>query len=350
MRILIISQYFYPETGACASRITEFAKLWVLNGHQVSVLTSFPNYPIERIYDGYREKKDSFLKESMEGIVIYRVKPIETRIDGKMARLKNYIGFMMKALYYLRRLPRHDVVIGTIGSLFTGIVGLIAGKILKVPFILEVRDIISLQIKATGYSNKMIVKLVERLENIMMKSSNHIVVVTDGFRSEIIGRGIPSEKVSVIKNGASFHRKVEIVDITDKEFYLLLKAIRYAKAKGRMILSYCGTLGISQNIHEMIRYLEKYQDQVLFFIVGDGACKDKLMENIERYKLSDTVYYHPSVPESYIASLLHLSDFSVVKLQNSVEFRSFIPSKLFHIMSEKCLPVFIGPRGMHGIL
>ncbi|MGI6706290.1 MAG: glycosyltransferase family 4 protein [Clostridia bacterium] len=345
MKILIISQYFYPETGACSNRITEFTKLWVLSGHQVSVLTSFPNYPIGRIYDGYREKKDSFLKESMEGVVIYRVKPIEARIDGKVARLKNYIGFMMKALYYIRRLPRHDVVIGTIGSLFTGIVGLIAGKILKVPFILEVRDIISLQIKATGYSNRIIMKLVEILENLMMKTSQHIVTVTDGFRNEIIRRGIPGEKVSVVKNGASFHRKAEILDMQDKDFCLLLKTIRSAKTKGRMILSYCGTLGISQNIHEMIKYVEKYKDQVIFLIIGDGACRNKLIEEIDRYKLSHTVYYHLNVPESHIVSLLRLSDFSFVKLLNSEEFGSFILSKIFHIMREKCLPVFIGPRG-----
>ena len=70
MRVLILTQFFYPEMGAPASRFLDFARHFTERGHEVMVLTGFPNFPSGRIHEGYRG--ETFRVEKFENFTIYR--------------------------------------------------------------------------------------------------------------------------------------------------------------------------------------------------------------------------------------------------------------------------------------
>ncbi|HBF76484.1 MAG TPA: glycosyltransferase WbuB, partial [Clostridiaceae bacterium] len=93
MNILFLTQYFPPEVGAPQNRIYEFAKRLKDNGHNISVITAMPNYPIGEIYDGYKGKK--LVIEDYNGIHIIRTSIYATKDKSFCKRLRNYFSFTL---------------------------------------------------------------------------------------------------------------------------------------------------------------------------------------------------------------------------------------------------------------
>lgn len=97
MKITVICHYFYPEIGAPSARLFEMAKHWVAKGHQVSVVTCFPNHPTGVIPKQYRGKK--FLVEEVEGIKIYRNYVYATPNEGFVKKTLGHMSFMFSSLF-----------------------------------------------------------------------------------------------------------------------------------------------------------------------------------------------------------------------------------------------------------
>ena len=88
MRILVVSQYFWPENF----RVNDLVKEWVQRGHQVTVLTGIPNYPAGKVFDAYRDQPSAFA--SFEGAEVVRV-PILPRDSGGLRLMLNYLSFVV---------------------------------------------------------------------------------------------------------------------------------------------------------------------------------------------------------------------------------------------------------------
>ena len=119
MHILLISDNFYPETNAPASRGFEHCKVWVKNGHKVSVLTSFPNFPAGKIFLGYKNKLRQI--DNIDGISVHRVWTYMSPNTGIWRRILDQISFMFSSFINGLFLKNVDIIIGTTPHIFTPI-------------------------------------------------------------------------------------------------------------------------------------------------------------------------------------------------------------------------------------
>jgi glycosyltransferase involved in cell wall biosynthesis len=193
MRILYLSQYFPPEAGATQTRAYEMAVNWVRLGHQVTILTEFPNHPSGIIPSSYKGKL--YERTSLEGVEVLRVWIKASPKKNYFNRMLFYLTFMLNAIIaglFLTR-GKFDLLYASSPPLFVGGSALVLSKIKRIPLIFEVRDLWPESAVALGeLNNRMSISLSTKLEESCYRRAVQIVVVTHGIYDRLIQRGIPS--------------------------------------------------------------------------------------------------------------------------------------------------------------
>ena len=163
MHILFLTDNFPPEGNAPASRTFEHAREWYKKGHKITVITSAPNFPEGKVFDGYKNKFLSI--EEIEGINVWRVKTYIASNKGFYKRILDFISFMISSFLFGIFVKKPDVVIGTSPQFFTVISAWAIAKFKRKPFIFELRDIWPASITAVGaMQDSFIIKLLEKAE------------------------------------------------------------------------------------------------------------------------------------------------------------------------------------------
>ncbi|HLA42930.1 MAG TPA: glycosyltransferase, partial [Aggregatilineales bacterium] len=139
MHILIITNYFEPESGAAAVRLTRLAKQLQAHGHQITVLTSLPNYPHGRIYEGYRRK--FAVVRNYAGIRVIYTWLLTTTSPRINRKLISQMSFMLTAILRGIGLPRPDVLLIEAQPIFTGFAGIALAKLKRTPYVLNISDL-----------------------------------------------------------------------------------------------------------------------------------------------------------------------------------------------------------------
>jgi glycosyltransferase involved in cell wall biosynthesis len=264
MHILFISQYFRPELGAASERISRHAFNLAKFGHEVTVITGYPNYPGGKVYPGYRRKL--FSVEVIEGVRVVRVWLWTTTKKGAASRLLNYLSFMLASTIVGVWLGKMDRVVATSGPIFVGLSGYIVSAIKRASFIFDVRDIWPERIYAgTKLKRGWLLGVLERLEIFLYRKAARIIAVTHGVKENIVSKGINPEKVTVITNG------VDMALFAPKTRNRVL-AEKLGLDGNEFIVIYTGTLGLLQDIDLIVECalrLKKYGD-IVFLLVGDG--------------------------------------------------------------------------------
>lgn len=332
MKILFFSQFFTPESIAPSFRATENSKLWKEMGHDVTVFTGYPNYPTGKIFAGYDPKL--LTEEMINGIRVLRSKLIAVPNTSMIKRLENALSYYcygrVNEIIHSNRIGKnYDVVLGTSGVIFNALLAYKYAHHYKIPFVFEIRDITYIQMQATGKSpNNKSVKAMKRLELFLCKKASKVVVVTNGFKKVLIEEGVPSEKIEVITNGVDVERSQNVYD-NGKKF----------------VLSYFGTLGLSQNIMETFDYAKVINESVTnseYLIIGDGAQKAEIAEAAKKVPFVQMLSGMPAVElEPYYND----TQLSIITLRKSDNFKYTIPSKLFQVMGRGIAILFIGPDG-----
>lgn len=337
MRILFLSHYFPPEVNAPASRTYEHCKQWVKDGHEVTVVTCAPNHPRGTVYEGYRNK--FFQRENRDGIQVVRVWTYVTANEGFLKRTLNYLSYMVAAIFVAPFLSQCDVVLSTSPQFFNGLAGYLVSRMKRAPWILEIRDLWPESIVAVGaITSRPIIRLLEGLELFAYRKADHLVVVTDAFKTHMLARGIPDQKVTVVKNGVDFSLyKKPLGDSSDLSRQLALE--------GKFVASYVGTHGMAHHLEtvlEAARELTDWKD-IVFLLVGDGAERSRLVAMRDEMKLPNVVMLDQQ-PKERMPDLWSLSSVSLVLLKKSDLFKTVIPSKIFESMAmEK--PIVLGVEG-----
>src|SRR5258708_17943572 len=148
MHILFLSDNFVPETNAAATRVYERAVYWVRWGHQVTVLTTAPNFPEGRLFSEY--KNQWYGLESIDGIKVVRVKTFIAANDGVVLRTLDFVSFMVSAAIAGLFQPRPDIVVATSPQFFTAIAGWALAAARRLPFVFELADLCPRSIVAVG--------------------------------------------------------------------------------------------------------------------------------------------------------------------------------------------------------
>jgi len=314
MKILFFTHYFPPEVNAPASRTHEHCKEWVKNGHEVTVITCVPNHPQGQVYPGYKNKL--YQREVIDGIHVIRLWTYITANEGFIKRTLNYVSYLFSVILYIPFLPKHDVFISTSPQFFCGLAGYFVKLFRRKIWIIEIRDLWPESIVAVGaITNKLIIRILMYLEMLVYRKSDHIVPVTDTFKSYMLNKGIPKEKITVIKNGVdlSFY-KPDSIEKTDE----------YGdKLVNRFVASYVGTHGMAHHLETILEAAEilSYRDDIVFLMVGHGAEKDKLLKLKENKNLNNVIMLGQQ-SKGKMPLIWALSDVSLVLLKKSDLFKN----------------------------
>lgn len=337
MRLLFISNYFPPEVNAPATRLVEHARQWIADGHDVEVMTSVPNFPEGRIYEGYRNR---YQEEIVDGIPVFRVPMYVAENKGTLKRTLSYISFMISCILHHGKTRRPDVVVATSPQFFAAIGGYVVARLKRVPFVLEVRDLWPDSVVAVGAARRSpIIRFFEKVEVYLYRRSDHIVVVTNAFKRHIIGKGIAEEKISILKNGFDLASLSKALDAN------LLEGMRGEFGlRGKFVASYIGTIGMAHGVEILLKAASRCDDpDIIFMIVGTGAERARI-EAMQRELKLPNLRLIEKQPKARVPYLLALTDVSVVHLRDTPVFQTVIPSKIFEAMALK-RPIVLGVRG-----
>jgi glycosyltransferase involved in cell wall biosynthesis len=338
MRILFLTHYFPPEGNAPASRTFDNCRRWVSAGHDVTVITCAPNVPSGKVYEGYNNRLKQ--EEEIEGIRVIRIWTYIAPNKGAVRRILNYLTYFVSSFFTTMFLKKPDVLVCTSPQFFCGLSGVIAGRLKRIPTVLEIRDIWPESIEAVGAMKKsLLTRMLEGIEHWMYRNADRIVTVGSGYKQKLLERGVPEEKIEVITNGAdlSFYQPGE----PDPE---ILRELEVNPAY--INLAYVGTLGMASGLEVVIeagKILDEAGDGVCFYMVGDGARREDYQNMVEQAGLKN-VRLPGRLAKEKMPALLQSMDVAFIHLKKSDLFKTVLPSKLFEAFA-CALPVILGVDG-----
>ncbi|GAB4342157.1 MAG: glycosyltransferase family 4 protein [Desulfobulbaceae bacterium] len=339
MHILFLTDNFPPEVNAPASRTFEHCREWVKAGHEVTVLTCAPNFPMGRVYDGYRNRL--WQTEMMDGIKVVRVWTYITANKGFTKRILDYFSYMVAAILASPFIRGPNLVVGTSPLLFTVMAAWAVGGLKRIPFVFELRDIWPESIKAVGaMGDSWIIRFLEKIEMFLYRKAAAIVSVTHSFKKTLIRRGVDGEKIRVVTNGVDLSR----FQLMEKDTEL----VERFGLEGRFVAGYIGTHGMAHALETVLEAADKVRrlpggDRFRFILLGHGARKETLVELAGRLELTNVIFLD-SVPKEEVVRYWSILDVSIIHLKKTPLFATVIPSKLFECMGMG-IPVLHGVAG-----
>ena len=203
MKILYFSQFYSPENIAAAFRAADHSRIWARAGHEVTVFTGWPNYPTGHLFDGY--EMAPLWEGSIDGVRVFRSSSKIQPNTSFAKRIESGVSFIANGLKNLgRRSPvgsDYDVVLVTCGTVFSAWLGVHYAKKHHLPLVVEFRDLTYKQMMATGSEGAKVATM-KALELSFCKAADRVVVLTDGFKKDLVEEGVPREVISVVPNGA----------------------------------------------------------------------------------------------------------------------------------------------------
>ncbi len=335
MKILFLTDNFYPEVNAPASRTYEHAREWVKAGHEVTVITCVPNFPKGKVFDGYKNKL--WQKEVIDGIEVIRVWSYIAANKGFVRRTLDFISFSVTS-FLAGLFVKADVIVATSPQFFTALSGRTLSFWKRVPWIMEVRDLWPESIKTVGaMKDNLFIRYFEWEEMRCYRSAKTIVVVTDSFKRTLTARGIDEAKIKVVKNGV------------DKEMFKPVPKdealIGELGLEGKKIIGYIGTHGMAHKLDFILDCARNMQgrNDFHFLFIGAGAEREALLAKKEREGITNVTMLD-SVPKDQVVKYISILDLSLINLRKSELFKTVIPSKMFENAGMQ-IPIIMGVQG-----
>jgi glycosyltransferase involved in cell wall biosynthesis len=336
-KVLIISEVFYPEIGSGANRITNLVIELKKNGYMVDVVTSEPSYPNKDIYkeEGYRDLEKE--NDIYTGSNIHRVRTSKVkRTTNFFIRLYIYINFFFKSIFsIIFRRSKYNLVIATIPSPFSGVLGIIAKIRFRCKFILDIRDLWPECIKNVGLfrKNKFLLKIAYVLEKVIFKFTDSIVINSNGFK-EYINKNKYNKRVVFIPNG---------LQISEIEGYEKIR--RKTNKHRKFTVIYTGMIGLPQNVTSLVRVARnlRHIEDIEFKIIGTGIQREKVLELIDHYDLKNIRVYNP-MPKNKVVEEVAKCHIGLAHLRKDSAFDLVIPGKIIDYMGIG-IPIVAGVEG-----
>lgn len=335
MKILFLSDNFPPEVNAPATRTYEHCKEWVRCGAEVTVITCVPNFPQGQVYKGYRNKL--YQSEIIDGIRVIRVWSYITVNEGFLKRTLDYISFSVSS-FFVGLFQRTDIIIATSPQFFTALSGRTLAFWKRKPWIMEVRDLWPESIKTVGaMEDNPVIRFFEWEEKRCYQSALKIIVVTDSFKRKLKEKGIPIQKIEVIKNGVDITK----FKPTEKDRALL----KVLNLEGRKIIGYIGTHGMAHRLDFILQCAAQMdgKNNCHFLLIGTGAEKNNLLKLKEQLNLKNVTMLDP-VPKHEVKRYISILDIALINLRKSDLFTTVIPSKIFENAGMR-IPILMGVNG-----
>jgi glycosyltransferase involved in cell wall biosynthesis len=322
-RLLILTQYFPPETGAPQARLSELAKRLHDHEFDVQVLTALPNYPIGKIFSGYRGHW--IYRETIEGVRVIRTPIYPSRDAAFMKRLANYFSFVISSALlgpFLVRRP--DIILVESPPLFLGITAAFLKTVFRAKLVFNVSDLWPESAVFMGVIPEgKLVRIARWLERRCYTSAELCTGQSEGI-CEGIRRVAPEAQVMTLPNGCD----AEVFRPEARS-----AAFRTKVGNGKTILvGYAGLLGLAQGVDVILDVASRLRGNadVQFVIIGDGPERERIHQTLSDRSL-DNVTMFGHAPRSEMPSIVASFDLAIIPLRHSIP--GALPSKTYEAMS-----------------
>ena len=319
MKILVLSQYFWPENF----RINDLVIGLKERGHSVEVLTGIPNYPHGKYFHGYSALNKS--REIYNGITVHRA-PMSPRGSGSGFRLAlNFISFALFSSIFgpIFCRKRYDIIFVYEPSPITVAIPAIIMKIFtSAPIVFWMQDLWPESLSATdAIRSKTVLKLVELLVRLIYKGCDRILIQSEAFKPSIIHQGGEPDRIFYYPNSAdSLYQPVPFPS----------DGVEKSLVPDGFRVVFAGNIGAAQDFQSIISAADmlKHHKDIHWIILGDGRMSNWVQSEADKRGLSDTFHLLGSYPSEAMPRFFALSDVLLVTLKKEPIFALTIPSKI----------------------
>lgn len=322
MRVLLISHYFPPEIGSGPHLPYELAESLVRRGHDVTVVTGFPRYNVPVMPQQYRRKL--FRREQMGGATVLRVN--SPNHYGSSVISRGLVQMLAPPVLAVRAAmtTRPDVIYTITPPILMGLAARIAARRHRVPWAVNVQDLFPQCMIDLGIlRGRRMIRVFERLERSLYRLAPAIIVMSDGNREFVVGRGADSRRVHVVPNW---------VDTEAIEAHKPTGRFRAEYGLGdAFLVVFAGTMGFSQGLETVVEAarLTRDVDGMQWVMVGGGAERDRLVAAAAGLH---NVRFVPMQPKDKYPDVLADADVCLVTLRREVATPT-VPSKIGTILA-----------------
>lgn len=328
-----MTQWFDPEP---TFKGLVFARELQALGHEVEVITGFPNYPGGKLYPGYTQKWLS--RRVIDGVQVTRVPLYPSHSGSAIKRVFNYVSFMLSAtLYGVFGAKKADIIYVYHPPITAGLAAAVIGFFRRTPYVIDVQDLWPDTLRSTGMiNNERSLALAGKICNWTYRRAKHVVVLSPGFRKILIERGIPAERLSVIFNWCD-EQALAIDQAT---------AVDTSYMDGYFNVVFAGNIGKAQALEAVIRAAQivwERDKSVRFVFVGAGVEVESLKALSVQLNVQN-LRFVPRVPMCEVGTILSRADVLLVHLKDDPLFTITIPSKTQAYLAVG-KPILMGVRG-----
>lgn len=323
MRILICSQFFWPENF----RVNDFARLMVERGHQVTVLTGEPNYPEGAVYPEYRADPGQFSRFAGAEILRCRVIP---RGTSKLGMMLNYASFALSgSLLAWRKLrkQRFDAIFAFQTSPITqALPGLVVRRSARAPLFLWVLDLWPETLRDIGVlRGGPLFALVRKLVSFVYRRCDRILIQSPAMAASIQEHAGTGERTRVFPGWAEAEFAGGLADA----------APEMAAFADRFRILFAGNIGEAQDFPSLVEAAARLEDDKhpLFVILGEGRGADAARAAIEARGLGHMFAFLGRRPLADMPSFFAGADALLVTLAPGAVFDRTIPGKVQSYMA-----------------
>lgn len=320
LRILLVNQYYDPDTAATAQRLTQLGED-LARYHDVTVLAGHPSYspsrPTPRRWWG---------RVPAHTVSVIRVPSTAFGRYRLPLRLVNYVTYLAAAAVYGLGAGPVDVVLVATDPPLVGVVGWWLAWVHRVPFVYQIADLHPDAAVSMGMlRSPWIVRLARGLNGLLFRRARRLVVLSESMKRRVIEQGAPADRVEVIANWED----TEQVRPEPKDN-------PWSRGHGladRYVVMYAGNLGMSQDLELCIQLAAALRDlpDAVVVLIGDGAAKTRL-ERLAADLGLENVRFFPFEPADRMRYSLAAADLFVLPLSAGLD-GLIVPSKLFTIMA-----------------
>lgn len=321
MHILIVSQYFYPESF----RINDIATEWVKRGYKVTVLTGIPNYPMGKFFPGYSWTKNRI--ENWNGIDIIRI-PLIARGHSSIGMVLNYFSFVISGWFWNRfNKIDADLIFSFETSPMTQVkVGCGYAKKHKKPHFVYVQDLWPENVETvTGIHNRLIIGPIDRMVDKIYKQVDKIFVTSPSFVNAVVNRKNPVDP-----------NKVHYWPQYAEEYYVPKEKHRVEGIPddNSFKIAFTGNIGTAQGLDILPNAARLLNgENVRFVIVGDGRYQAEFEKHIDECGVRNMFVMIPRVPATQIPDILSACDAGFISFNKTPLWEMTIPAKLQSYMA-----------------
>jgi colanic acid biosynthesis glycosyl transferase WcaI len=335
MKILFLSMHYRPEP--CDTRTSQLAKAFAARGHHSTALTSFPNYPFGKVYDGYKQKLVQ--KEIVDGVNLVRVPMVPDHSKSKKKRAISYLSFGASAAFIGCLFTRRpDLLWIHHPPLGTGLAGWFLATLKRVPYVYEIHDLWPEALTSTGMIKEgRVTRAIRSVCNFLHKRATAVIVSSWGMKDHLAAQGLNPDKIHVFPQWAD-----------EDAFRPVDRDEAFGKANGldgKFNVLFTGNMGVAQHLETVLDAAAKLKDlpDVQFVMVGAGVDLETLKEKAKANRLDNVSFLGHHAPEK-MPSFFAWADGLLVHLKKDPLFAITIPSKTqVYMASGK--PILCGVEG-----